>query len=678
MTSFNVNFFGDWVRNSAGPWLWGSLPAPRSVLGLGLPERAERPFPGWLQRLHESALLRLRAWPARRRRIGRLLDAIEAQRDRWHALDATQLAQEVQATRLLLARGLLRDEVLVRTFTLIDECLFRVRGFRYHRVQLQAGLHMVFGQLVEMATGEGKTLTAILPAATHALAGCSVHVVTVNDYLTARDADEVRPVLELMGLRVAHVVHDLSPQAKRLAYDADITYATNKELVFDYLRDRAREIARGPLAGQLWLNAQQLQPPLVRHLDFALVDEADSVLIDEANIPLILTEPTPQGLSDNFLRQAIALADHPDKSLWEQSDLLGSQSVRPEAMRRLLATLPSPAQEWQSHALAQEILSQAKLAKERYKLDVQYILEDGKIVLIDEQTGRPMPDRSLPWGLQQIIEVREGLTPSANRKTLAKLSFQRFFRKYHRLSGMSGTLQEVRGELRTIYGLPVTPIPTHRTVRRQCLQRHLFATEAAKLDWAVQRCRELLQQQRAILVGVNSVALSERLSQRLHEAAMPHGLLNARRLKEEADLVARAGQAGQVNVVTNMAGRGTDIKLEQLVHQAGGLHVMVLDVLESARLDRQLFGRAGRQGDPGSYDIAHSSDEPKLRQLLGAHLAGLLYRVPRSLAPWRVPVYFRLLSAMRSRLERHKRHQRIHLLENESHRDELLSFTRRL
>ncbi len=678
MTFSNVNSFGDWARNNLGGWLWGTLPAPGSALGLALPERAERPFPGWLQRLHESALLRLRAWPARRRRIRRVLDAIEAGRGQWRGLDDAGLLREAQVTRQALGRGLLSDDVLVRTFTLIDECLLRARGFHYHRVQLQAGLHMVFGQLVEMATGEGKTLTAILPAATHALAGCSVHVVTVNDYLTARDADEVRPILQRLGLSVAHVVHDLSPQAKRQAYDADITYATNKELVFDYLRDRAREIARGPLAGQLWLNAQQLQPPLVRHLDFALVDEADSVLIDEANIPLILTEPTPQALSETFLRQAIELADHPDRSLWEQSDLLGSQGVRPEAMRRLVSSLPAPAVEWQSQALAQEILSQAKLARERYKLDVQYILEDGKIVLIDEQTGRPMPDRSLPWGLQQIIEVREGLPPSANRKTLAKLSFQRFFRKYHRLSGMSGTLQEVRGELRTIYGLPVVPIPTHREVRRHCQQQHLFASETLKLEWALERCRALLQQQRAVLIGVNSVALSERLSRRLDEAGLPHGLLNARRLKDEADLVTRAGCSGQVNVVTNMAGRGTDIKLEPAVHQAGGLHVMVLDVLESARLDRQLFGRAGRQGDPGSYDIAHSLDEPKLRQLLGSYLTGLLNRLPVGLSTWRVPLYFRLLSAMRSRLERHKRNQRIHLLENESHRDDLLSFTRRL
>ena len=288
-----------------------------------------------------------------------------------------------------------------------------------------------------------------------------------------------------------------------------------------------------------------------------------------------------------------------------------------------------------------------------------------------------MPDRSLPFGLQQILEVREGLEPTASRKTLSKLSFQTFFRKYHKIAGMSGTLKEVRKEMRDTYRTALAAVPTNKPIIRKRQIRRLFHTTAEKLDWAASRAEAVRAQGRPVLLGVSSVGLSEELSERLQDLELPHDVLNARRLEEEADIVAEAGHPGRVTIVTNMAGRGTDIKLSAEVKAAGGLHVVILDALDSDRLDRQLYGRAGRQGDPGSYDIVHALDEPELKRLVPKRTIATLSIMLTVGRPFVSKVYFAYIAHRRTRLENIRRGRRTKLLKSEEKRDEMLSFTRR-
>jgi preprotein translocase subunit SecA len=342
----------------------------------------------------------------------------------------------------------------------------------------------------------------------------------------------------------------------------------------------------------------------------------------------------------------------------------------------LIQEIPNAAPEWKSLAIAEEMISKARMAQDRFTKDVHYIVEEDKIVLVDPQTGRPTPDRTLPWGVQQVIEYREGIEVSSNRAVIAKQSFQNFFRRYHKLAGMSGTIKEVRRELSGTYSTPIAKVPTHRPVQRKLLERHVFQTTEQKLDWAIARADRMAADGRSILIGVSSVLLSEQVSEALTAVGRKHDVLNARRLDEEADIVAEAGRAGRVTVVTNMAGRGTDIKLPQEVKDAGGLHVIILDTLDTSRLERQLYGRAGRQGDPGSYDIAHSLDEPELSRIIGKTVRKLIGRILTISKPLAVSLHFPYVEWRRNRLEKHRRNRRMKLLKSEEKRNELLAFTR--
>jgi preprotein translocase subunit SecA len=611
-----------------------------------------------------------------RRIILETIHSLRAQK-RIATLDIEQLKVEASQLGRELRKGRLSRTLIAQTIALVDEALFRTYGFRFHDSQLQAGILLGAGCFVEMATGEGKTLTATIPVVWHALAGCSAHVVTVNDYLAQRDAEETRPIYAMLGLECAALTHDMDAEEKRGVYQTEIVYCANKDLVFDYLKDRIRFDDLSPLAYRVQLHASE-KSPIVSNLDFVVIDEADSVLIDEANIPLILTEPRDNALSEMFVRQAIELAARAPDDVWELADKLGYRALKPERLRSLINTLPDPAPEWASLALAEELLVQAHTAQERYVRDVHYMIEETKIVLIDPQTGRPTPDRTLPWGLQQIIEFREGLEISKSRRVIAKQSFQGYFRKYHKMAGMSGTLKEVGGELRRIYEMPVIPVAPNKPVVRYVDQTHLFATSDQKIDWAINRIIELTQRDRPVLIGVTSVLLSEQVSAALERRALPHDVLNARYLKEEAEIVARAGEAGRITVVTNMAGRGTDIKLTPRTREAGGLHVVILDALETSRLERQLFGRAGRQGDPGSYDVAHALDEPELSRLIGKKLVALLRHSQPIAAGLTKLIYFRIVALRRKRLESVRRKKRIKVLKSKEKRDDLMAFTRRI
>ncbi|CUX79335.1 MAG: SecA DEAD-like domain protein [Roseibaca calidilacus] len=653
------------------------IPAPRGDLGLFPPER-EIPVD---EKLSWDIIIRLRKWALRSHLSRRRLVAcVRAARGSLRDLSPDALRAEAQARGVRLGQGPLTARGLADVMATVDEALYRARGFTFHDNQLQAGLVMASGHFAEMATGEGKTLTATLPIAVHALVGCGVHVVTVNDYLAQRDAEEVTPILGQLGLSVGCVLHDMDLEQKRAAYACNVTYCANKELVFDYLKERARWDRPSPLAYRLQLSGLGEEfrgtPPLVQALDFVLIDEADSVLIDEANIPLILTEPVDDTLSEAFVAQAIDLVARAPDDVWESADALGYRGLRPEALSRLIDGLADPSPEWQSLAIAEEMISKARLAQDKFIRDVHYIIAEDKIVLVDAQTGRPTPDRTLPWGVQQVIEYREGLEISSNRAVIAKQSFQNYFCRYHKLAGMSGTLREVRQELTKTYATPVARIPSNRPVIRKRLLRRLFTSTEDKIDWAIARAEEMASLGRPVLIGVSSVLLSEQASAALSAIGRDHDVLNARRPEQEADIVASAGRAGRVTVVTNMAGRGTDIKLPPEVKAAGGLHVIILDALESSRLERQLFGRSGRQGDPGSYDVAHALDEVELQRILGAGTRRLIAALLRLSERLTVPLHFHYVEWSRRRLERHRRRRRWKLLKSEEKRNDLLVFTR--
>lgn len=646
------------------------IPPPRTGLALNAAEIAHGE-----RSLIDIARQRWREQCNRRLHARRVLRGIHRERAALSDLPEAELRQRARALSARLRKAALEDADLAECFALVDAVLKRVFGFHYHDNQLLAGFHLANGNFVELATGEGKTVTAILPAALHALAGTPIHVVTVNDYLAARDAEEVAPVLCMLGLEVGTVVNGMNPKERRAAYGCDVTYCTNKELVFDYLKDRIKLQESGSFAERVKASFQS-ERRMVTELGFVIIDEADSVLIDDANIPLILTREEPSALSRHFVEQAIDLVDRMDPRVWEYVSRSESYYLNPRFLKTLIDEIPDPAPEWQSFALAEEVLMQAKTAREKFRRDVHYFVEEDKIVLIDPQTGRPTPDRSLPWGLHQVLEVREGLEVSPNRRTIAKLSFQSYFRKYHKICGMSGTLHEVRGELRRVYCAGSVHVPTHRPVRNFCQHDLIFVTSDERDNWVAERTAAMQAAGRAVLIGVNTVEASDAISAALHRKGLAHQVLNAKHLEQEAEIVKQAGQVNAISVVTNMAGRGTDIKLNPEVRAAGGLHVIIAEVLPSARLERQLFGRAGRQGDPGSYDFAHALDERPLDEAMTAPVRQAFVALART-APGLAGRVFRVWLRLyqRSR-EGQKARVRKQLFKADMERDEVFLFSR--
>jgi preprotein translocase subunit SecA len=531
----------------------------------------------------------------------------------------------------------------------------RTLGMRHFDVQLIGGWAMLRGMVAEMETGEGKTLTATLAAATAALAGRAVHVISVNDYLTQRDADMLRPVYEALGLSVGCVVHGMDPAARRAAYRCDITYCSNKEITFDYLRDRmvlggrprplAQRIAAlagGDGGGRL----------LLRGLDFAIVDEADSVLIDEARTPLILSAPVDASKEEAVYREALRLARElaPADFIQEESHI----ELTPAGAEKLRVLTQPLGGVWSGPRRSARFVCQALKALRLYERDKHYLVRDGKVQIIDENTGRLMPDRSWEQGLHQLIELKEDVELTGRRETLARISYQRFFRRYVSLGGMSGTAAEVAGELWAVYRLRVAKIPTNRPRQRRRLPDRVYGRSADKWQAIVETIIERHGAGQPVLVGTRTVAASEHLARLLEARNLSFRLLNARQDADEADIVARAGERGCVTVATNMAGRGTDIKLGPGVAALGGLHVVCTERHDSGRIDRQLFGRCGRQGDPGSCEAILAADD----DLVTDHAAALaplfarLRRVPRFAGELLYSLAQRRAEAAHSRMRR--------------------------
>ncbi len=597
------------------------------------PERAdpnESAFDRWTRGALGGALLRLRPFRAR---LAALAKQAGAEAEAVARLEDAELATQtrVQSRQAMLGGNLAPALARVR------EAALRSLDKRPFDSQLMGAAALMAGKLAEMQTGEGKTLTAALAACVAAASGAPVHVVTVNDYLAERDAREMAPLFEFLGLSVGTIVTGMSLDARRAAYARDITYCTNKELVFDYLKDRVAaggRASRAQVLARSLLGGEKRAGMLLRGLHFAIVDEADSIMIDEARTPLILAEKGPTSGDPKMYRQALALA---------RELALGEHYEMSPARRELhltdagRAVLYRRARElggtWLSGKAREQLVSQALRALLLFHRDQHYLVSrERKVQIIDEYTGRVLEGRTWEQGLHQIIEAKENCMLSEHNRTLARITYQRFFRRYLRLSGMTGTAKEVAGELHAVYGLEVVAIPPNRPCVRIREVDRCCPGEAAKWRAVAEEAAQLRERNMPVLIGTRSLEASEQLSAMLERMALPHRVLNARQDAEEAEIVARAGQPGTITVATNMAGRGTDICLGDGVAAAGGLHVILTEFHDSPRVDRQLIGRCARQGDPGRALAIVAFDDALFREH-GGWLYRLLTRFPSHALP---------------------------------------------
>ncbi len=511
-------------------------------------------------------------------------------------------------------------ETVDLAFSAAYEAIRREIGLRLHEEQVLGALALASGCCAELATGEGKTLTAILPAALEGWTGRGVHVITVNDYLARRDAQTTSPAYHRLGISVGVVQESTTPESRIKAYAADVTYASDKQVIFDHLRDRLAAPASPRLSGLLLdgllgTGGHWAGRVVQRGQNAAIIDEADSVLIDEAVTPAIISLPGEAGELTAGLRIASAIA-----ASWQEGrEYVSDQRLRtitltPEGHASLAGRAGELPPFWAGPRRSEELLVQALTARVLHRLGEDYVVTDGKVMIVDRSTGRILPGRQWQLGLHQAVEVKEGLEPTAPTHVAARSSYQGFFQRYARLAGMTGTAREVADELWRWYRLPVVAVPTHKPVARKVTPDRFFATQAEKLEAAASRAAEHHRAGRPVLLGAWSVTTSESVSDLLTRAGVDHRVLNAVREAEEAAIVERAGDEGAVTVATNMAGRGTDIRLSAKARDAGGLVVIATERHDEARVDRQLAGRAGRQGDPGMVEVFASLEDRMVTQ----------------------------------------------------------------
>jgi preprotein translocase subunit SecA len=578
------------------------------------PER-EFTLPNWL----EKAVSRISGPLARRyhaRQLGEqeFLKQVHREAAALEGLNAIALSKRAVAARHALLSDGFTDEHCAQAFAIVREFAGRTLGMRHFDSQIVGGWAILRGMIAEMQTGEGKTLAATLPACTAAMAGIPVHVITVNDYLAGRDCESMAPLYKVLGLSVGAITADMDePELRRKVYACDVAYCTNQAVAFDYLRDR---VTMGHRRGSVYRNIDALRENaaegglLLRGLCFGIVDEADSVLIDEARTPLKLSGPAANQIDRRVLGQALKFATQLDNyGNGYRIDEARNVELTENGAAYLAQLAIGLEGHWKSPRRRELMVRQALAAKHLYIKDQQYIVRDDKIQIIDANTGRAMPDRSWEMGLHQMIEAKEQVEITDPAQSLARITYQRFFRRYLRLGAMTGTAREVAGELWSVYRLPVVPISTHKPSRRRTFPTRIHRTADGKWRDVVARTRTMHQKHRAILIGTRTVEISEKLSELLTEAGLDHEVLNARQDRREAEIVEKAGQAGRITVATNMAGRGTDIMLAPDVAKAGGLHVIATERNEARRIDRQLFGRCARQGDPGSVEAILSWED---------------------------------------------------------------------
>jgi preprotein translocase subunit SecA len=648
-------------------------PAATAFAGTPYPER-DAPREGKLDRLLTGLRYYTGSAGASGASLGRVVEATQTAARGMDSLSDSELRSRAAVLRSRLKlRGFSDPALAGESFALAREAASRTIGLRHFDVQLIGGWALLNGMVAEMETGEGKTLTATLAAATASLAGRAVHVITVNDYLAERDAEWMRPVYEALGLSVGCIKSGMDPDSRRDAYNRDVTYCSNKEIAFDYLRDRM-VLGGRPRAIAMRLEAMTgggtRRQLLLRGLQFAIVDEADSVLVDEARTPLILSADADHSQEEAVHRQALDLAKQlsdTDYTIGDEGvDITESGAGKLELLARSLAGI------WRGPRRREQLVRQALSALQVFKRDKHYLVREGKVVIIDEYTGRLMPDRSWEQGLHQLIEIKEDCKVTGRRETLARISYQRFFRRYLHLAGMTGTASEVANELWAVYGLRVARIPTHKPVRRVHDPYRIYGKSDAKWRAVVSSIEKHRLAGRPVLVGTRSVEASEHLAALLDGARLRYRLLNARQDRDEAEIVARAGEPGCVTVATNMAGRGTDIKLAPGVAEAGGLHVIATELHDSARIDRQLFGRGGRQGDPGSCEAILAIEDDLIASFLP--LASRLLNGMGAVPQWLGRVAFRMAQW---RAERTHSKARRDLLDLDDYLGDILAFAGR-
>ncbi|MFC0171547.1 preprotein translocase subunit SecA [Vibrio comitans] len=599
----------------------------------------------------------------------------------YRSLSEDQLDARILEIRQSLLREGMTFNLTIECFALIREVAGRELGMWHFDSQVLGGLSILHGTIGQMQTGEGKTLTATLPVAAAALAGVPTHVVTVNDYLTERDAKLMTPVYQRLGLSVGIVIQGLQRGERQQQYARDIVYCTNNELAFDYLKD---SIQLGQFNDSLQLHALRSLPKrdsvlgnlMLRGLHFAVVDEADGVFMDEATTPLVISgETTPQQEQSELYSQAYGLISHLQQgrdfsihTSMRTVDILASGEELIQAKTQNLGPL------WQARIRRLELARQALTAEHLFIKDQHYLVDEGKVVIIDEHTGRRMPDRTWERGLHQLIEIKEGCELSDPRETLASISFQNFFRYYHHLSGMTGTADEVKSEFWRVYGLPVVDVPTHKKSKRVHLGTTISASNEQKWLTIVAKISAIRKQSsRPIMVGTQSLKASERLSSLLADKNIEHQVLNARQDQTEAEVVEQAGHKGRVTIATSMAGRGTDIKLESEVEAQGGLHVIITGLHDSSRVDRQLEGRSARQGDHGSVEYILSLEEEIITQGWRKVLQLLFYApIPK---PLKNRLLFKCIRRCQHHIERRQQQARKQLLQHDEQQQEVLSFS---
>jgi preprotein translocase subunit SecA len=608
-----------------------------------------------------------------------MVSRIERQAESVKKLTNAELKKQSLALRYEVLSGRSLDQIVIDAAVLVREAADRAIGLRHYPVQLLGGIAMHFGSIAVMQTGEGKTLTATVPLYLAALTGQGAHLATANDYLAARDADLMRPVYEMLGVSVGVVQGSSSREERQTAYAADLTYSTAKEIGFDFLRDRLFQRSSETVSHQFFRRmvgscaldgSQQL---VQRTPNFILVDEADSILIDEARTPLIVSSE-PDGITlsrQELYRWSAVVSSQFEKDRDFEVDLPTKQVTLTSTGRRLARKLKKPTTLLRTPTLdIYESLEQAIFVDANFTRDRQYVVNQGEIVIVDEFTGRLAEGRKWRAGLHQAIEAREKVEISTETGEAARITIQDLFLRYRRLAGMTGTAANSAHELRKIYRVKVIEVPTNRPPRRQAWPDLVFGTEESKWQAIADEVQSLHRTGRPVLVGTRSIDKSERLSQLLVKRGIKHDVLNARQLDREAEIVSGAGQVSRVTVATNMAGRGTDIKVSGAALDLGGLHVICSELHESARIDRQLIGRCGRQGDPGTYRQTMSLDDEILALGLGVSRQQKLKQFAQQ-SPEQLARFASLFRTAQSKIERRHFAARKLLLHQEKLRHEL-------
>ena len=582
------------------------------------------------------------------RRLAPLVDQITALEPELRKLADAELAAKTPYFRERLDQGEPLDDLLPEAFAVAREASLRVLGMRPFDVQLIGGIVLHQGKIAEMKTGEGKTLVAVLPAYLNALTGKGVHVVTVNDYLARRDTRWMGGIFNFLGMRVGTIIHGLSDEERRWAYNADVTYGTNNEFGFDYLRDNMKFA---------------LSDYVQRDFNFAIVDEVDSILIDEARTPLIISGPAEESTNLYYILNRVAQQLRRDQDFTvdekARSVLITEEGIAHAEKLLNIENLYDPRNIEILHHL-----NQGLKAHQLFQRDDEYIVKEGQVIIVDEFTGRLMPGRRYSDGLHQALEAKEGVRIENENQTLATITFQNYFRMYDKLAGMTGTADTEAEEFKKIYKLDVVIIPTHKKMIREDYPDFIYRTGLEKFHAAVEEIKDCHDRGQPVLVGTTSIEKSEHLSKLLKREGIKHEVLNAKHHEKEAEIVAQAGQLGHVTIATNMAGRGTDIVLGEGVVERGGLHILATERHEARRIDNQLRGRSGRQGDPGSSRFYLSLEDDLLRIFGSERIKGLMGHLGMDDGE---PIEHRMVSnaiaKAQMRVESHNFDIRKHLLE---------------